>query len=669
MINNNLQKSQMVFALDIGTRSVVGLLGHYCDNKIVVKETVVAFHQDRVMMDGQIHDIEGVVAIVNRVKRELEERTGLQLKEVAIAAAGRALKTHRLTVERELEELKPIDKYLVNSLELEALQLAQMHLEEQSFENTDYFCVGHTVVNYYLNDGLILNPVGHRGNKLKLDLIATFLPHLVVDGLNTVMAKIGLEVNFMTLEPIAAIEVAVPKNIRLLNVALVDIGAGTSDIAITKDGSVVAYGMTSTAGDEITEAVAKAFLLDFDTAERIKCNLCREEYQEVIDIIGISHKISTEEILSRVNDAIELVAKEIAHNILMQNDKAPSAVFLIGGGSQIPRLPEVLAGYLGMPKERVVVRGVEIIQVLKQENIVLRGPEGITPIGILAKAIENNSKDFVKVLLNGAEVKLFQSKQLKVIDALVMVGFNPRDLIPKRGRTISVSLNKVRKSFSGDYGTPAEIYVNFVKSSLDTAIRNGDNISIRPAEAGKNPEVTLGSAIDLKNYVTFCSRKINLIYNISVNGKLAEPDYILQDGDTVEYNQITTLAQITDYLKLEQESQQYFINGKPASVEEKLKHMDVIEKANIKSVQEIGAAKEVSAGKQMPQAAAIVIEYNGSPLQIEKKGNELLFVDIFNYIDFEVSQVKGRLILMLNGAPANYTDIIKAGDEVIIRWE
>lgn len=85
-----------------------------------------------------------------------------------------------------------------------------------------------------------------------------------------VMDNIGLDVGFMTLEPIAAIEAAVPNNIRLLNVALVDIGAGTSDIAITKDGTIAAYAMTSTAGDEITEMLAKTYLLDFDTAEAVK---------------------------------------------------------------------------------------------------------------------------------------------------------------------------------------------------------------------------------------------------------------------------------------------------------------------------------------------------------------------------------------------------------------
>lgn len=667
MDNNSLLKGQTVFALDIGTRSVVGLLGCFNENQIVVQDTAVAFHQNRVMMDGQIHDIGGVVEIVSRVKRELEERSGLQLKEVAIAAAGRALKTHRLTVERELEELKPIDKYLVNSLEIEALQLAQMYLEEQSKENTNYFCVGHTIVNYYLNDSLMLNPIGHRGSKLKVDLIATFLPHLVVDSLNTVMEKIGLEVGYMTLEPIAAIEVAVPKNVRLLNIALVDIGAGTSDIAITKDGSVVAYAMTATAGDEITEALAKAYLLDFDNAERIKCNLSMEKTQQVVDILGISQEIKTEDILNQVKDSIELVAKEIADNILLHNDKAPSAVFLIGGGSKIPNLPQAVARYLDMPKERVVVRGVEIIQNLKQDNLTLKGPEGITPIGILAKAIENNSKDFVKIFINSKEIKLFQSKQLKVIDALVFMGFNPRDLIPKRGRATNITINNMVKSFPGEYGTPAEIFVNYVKGSLETPINNGDMIDIHPAQTGMDAEITIGDVINTERFIMFNDKKINLIYDVRLNGNKESNETILKDGDQLTYMEISNLKQLCSYLNTEAKAYQLLINGKIVQDEVPLKHKDVV------TLQDLAEAKKVTAKEinfeTTTKGNEMIVVFNGTPLKIEKRNAEMLFVDIFNYIDFDSSEVKGKLLLLHNGMAANYTDVIQDGDNIVIKWE
>jgi hypothetical protein len=74
----------------------------------------------------------------------------------------------------------------------------------------------------------------------------------VVDGLYSAVEKVGLSVSNMTLEPIAAINVAIPINFRMLNIALVDVGAGTSDLCITRDGSIAAYGMIPYAGDELT---------------------------------------------------------------------------------------------------------------------------------------------------------------------------------------------------------------------------------------------------------------------------------------------------------------------------------------------------------------------------------------------------------------------------------
>ena len=80
-----------------------------------------------------------------------------------------------------------------------------------------------------------------------------------MDGLYSAVELAGLHVASLTLEPIAAINMAIPEKFRLLNIALVDVGAGTSDISIVKDGSIIAFGMIPLAGDEVTEAIAKVF--------------------------------------------------------------------------------------------------------------------------------------------------------------------------------------------------------------------------------------------------------------------------------------------------------------------------------------------------------------------------------------------------------------------------
>ncbi|SDH72946.1 cell division FtsA domain-containing protein [Alteribacillus bidgolensis] len=84
---------------------------------------------------------------------------------------------------------------------------------------------------------------------------------------------------------------------RRLNIALVDIGAGTSDIAITDLGTVTAYGMVPVAGVEVTESLSDHFLLDFPDAEIVKKELTTEKEINIIDILGMETTNSYEEVL------------------------------------------------------------------------------------------------------------------------------------------------------------------------------------------------------------------------------------------------------------------------------------------------------------------------------------------------------------------------------------
>ncbi|SET32783.1 cell division protein FtsA [Natronincola peptidivorans] len=648
----------MIFVLDIGTRSIAGLLGTLQNEKIMIHHAAIEFHSKRVMYDGQIHDIEGVVEVVKKVKAKLEEKIGFPLKEVSIAAAGRALKTYQTSLERELDELKEIDRHFISSIEIEGIQQAQKELEKHQEEATNYFCVGHTVINYYLNDGLITNPIGHKGRKFKIDILATFLPRIVIDSLYTVMEKAALEVGYLTLEPIAAIEVAVPENMRLLNIALVDIGAGTSDIAITRDGTVTAYGMTSTAGDEITEALAKTYLLDFDSAEKIKCTLCSEEEQKFTDIVGISHEVKSKDIADKIQPAIEVVAKDIAESILEQNGKSPSVVFLIGGGSQSPRLSELIADYLQLPKERVVIRSMEIIQNLQLDTAIINGPEGITPIGIMVKAIKNKQTDFIEVEVNRKTIKIFKTKRLKVSDSLVAIGFNPRDLIPKKGEKIKVHINGEEKLFFGEYGEPAKILVNGKTAHLDTMLENNDVIIINPATEGKKPNISLKDIIELNNTISVNDKTIHRYKDIKVNGHQVNPNYKLQHEDQVEYTILTNLQDLCDSLDISFQDHDIYLNGEKGNLHTKLD-----------GIKQIIIDKKIKEEAPVLEEPGIEVIYNGEPLKINAGKKDLIFVDIFNYIDFDRTRVQGRLVIKHNGNTANYTDALKDGDEVWVYWD
>lgn len=682
---------QRVFAIDIGTRSVVGLLGYYEAGMLIVEHGEVEYHKSRVMLDGQVHDIAGVAETLKIMKEKMESYCGYKLTDVAVAAAGRSLITARSELAMDIDPNKPIETHLIETLEMECLQHIYNELLEASHEIKDYFCVGHTVVHYYLNDTMMLNLAGHKGSKIKVDLIATFLPRTVVESLYAVVSSLGLQVRYLTLEPIAAIEVAVPANIRLLNIALVDIGAGTSDIAITKDGAVVAYAMTSTAGDEITEAIAKQFLLDFESAEKLKCSLNHESIHTFTDIIGIEHRVSSEEILDKLHEAIDLVAKNIAKNILEQNGKAPSAVFLTGGGSQIPRLNEVIAGYLELPKERVTTRDAKTIPNVNIRNFAITGPDAITPIGILSKAVAHSGTDFLEVFVNGESVKLINSKALKVSDALVLIGFNPRKLLPESSGFIEVLVNGHKRIVAGEPGEPPQIYVNNRVANLGTRISHKDEIVILPAKPGKSDGFTIGNLLNVHEGFYLNETWTPIFSNIQINRAAADEASSIVGNDTIEFEQLKTIEEVCEKFNIPS-IDAVRVNGHPAEASYRIHDRDrlvfdadsyeemstaakplpaiVAETERMEQQQPIAQLAESAASVEKAdgrEPALVRLTYNDAPFFIPFKEN-LLFVHVFDYIDFDRSRVQGTLLMQHNGENANLSDPVREGDHIVVKW-
>lgn len=334
----------LVFGLDIGTRNVVGTVGYKTDDEFIVVAQYVAEHETRAMLDGQIHDIGRVGKTIAAVKAALEEQIGQPLTEVCIAAAGRVLKTVTTNVVYEFPEESVVTGEDIHTLDLLGIEKAQDILKEMNDTKYKFYCVGYSVVKYYLNDEPFSNVESHKAERIGEDVIVTFLPEDVVDGLYAAVGMAGLSVANLTLEPIAAINVAIPENFRLLNIALVDIGAGTSDISVTRDGSIIAYGMIPLAGDEITELIVQNYLVDFKTAEHIKLSSGMEDEVTYRDIMLIDHTIKSEEVWKLTEPVVDKMTTEVANKIKELNgDSTVSATFVVGGGGKIHGYTEMLA--------------------------------------------------------------------------------------------------------------------------------------------------------------------------------------------------------------------------------------------------------------------------------------------------------------------------------------
>ena len=535
-----------IFALDIGTRSVIGIVAEKGkDDRLHIVATERQEHKTRAMLDGQIHDVPQVAAVIKNVKEALVKDTGA-LHSAAVAAAGRALYTMTAEAEMDVNGVV-ITAEQQRDLDFAGVQAAQAKLTTSHAvdDPTRYYCVGYSTIRYLLDDVQLKTLVGQRGRKAKAVVITTFLPRQVIDSMQSALHYTGLEMRALTLEPIAAINVLIPPTMRHLNLVLVDIGAGTSDVAITKNGSVIAYGMVPLAGDEITEAISQKFLLDFNVAEQIKRQASNGEDVSFADILGQEYHLTAEEVLKPVAPNIENLATAIAKQILELNGDAPQAVMLVGGGSLTPHLQECVAGALGMQESRVAVRRPSVIDGIADIPEELHSPDAVTPLGIL-KIASLNTLHFLSVTVNGEEASLFNFRELTVSDALLNAGINLREYNGHPGLGLMVNVGGKRQTFPGSMGTLATITLDGEEADLDSVIHDGSQITITRGENGQAPVVHLSDvAASAPDYTVYINgREKHISQSATVNGQQVPPDHELKDGDVVETREFRTLGEV-----------------------------------------------------------------------------------------------------------------------------
>ena len=730
------QTSDMVLAMDIGTRSIIGMVGVVEDGKVHIIAVEREEHAQRAMIDGQIENIEKVAVLAGKVKKRLEEKTHIRLTRVCVAAAGRALKTKRAEYEMELPGTQLIDDEIISRLEAGAITRAEEAFDADNESAEDarrFYLVGYTVCQYYLDQYMISNLKDHRGRQIKVDLIATFLPSEVVESLYTTMNKIGLEVASLTLEPIAAINAAIPENIRLLNLVLVDIGAGTSDIAACTGGSVTGYTMATMAGDEITETIMKQYLVDFSTAEAIKVQL--EEKEEICfsDILGMEKTLSRAEIFRCIQGTEEALSKEIADKVVEINGMAPSALFLAGGGSRLAGLKDSITQALGMEENRVAIAGNYFKTNAWSDEYDLNNPEYATPLGIAVSSGLNRINDSFRVTLNGRPAKLFRSGTFTALNLLMMNGYNFRDIMGRAGLNLTVTVNGRRKVFYGTASDPASLVINQKEGKLSDVIHAGDFIDFVPAVPGVDAKARLG---DIEG--------VSLHAEVTLNGMQASLKTMLKNGDVItvktpkgeetdqeddgsksqaetevsedrepgfrepaeraagEKQQETGVteekeearerqeepetgtamarlgrlgARVIPVQKVPEEAASFGQSEEGVSSQKKTAELqeqrELLTPAQDRAVAAGTVSEAVPEPEPVPEKPTVVFQLNGFPLRLPKKedGRPYYLMDLIQYSGIDLDHPKGTVTLKVNGESGRFQQVLRPGDVIEIGEE
>lgn len=708
--------SKEIFALDIGTRKVMGIVALKNADFLEILDVEVIEHPARPMFDGQIHSIEEVARTVRTIKENLESRLNKKLEHVGVAVAGRNLTTCKSKVVKEFNYEQEITLSMVRDLELEAVDKI---ISESRKDLSQFYCVGYSPVYYELDGARISNLIGHNAKSIAVEAIVTFLPRVVLDSMFAVLKQCKLEATNITLEPISSINAIIPAEMRNLNLVLVDIGAGTSDLALTKDGAIFAYGMVPEAGDEVTERISEVLVVDFPAAERIKRVLNDKDRIEYKDIWGRARRADINTLREPVSSVVKKLAGSIAKAGLELNTGKPSAVVVVGGGSLTFNLMEELAAGFGLPADKVGIRLPSAIKGIRDKTQKLTGPEAVTPIGIALMTAESLGLRFINIEINRKKLRLLDFQQKKdVIGALTLSGIiNNKRLYPRPGLALMAEVNGELKTVKGSLGIPARILLNGKAiSSLSDKIEDGDKLEFEEAVDGKD---ALARVSDLV--------KITAIAIVSNDESLAVLPHVTLNEEEVSLNaQVPDRAnirimppKISDALKIkgiEQDvltqrqilvningtpkilTQRNFtlcLNGEAAQLDTELKESDRIEFQfnnptfyRIKDVIEVPEMQEnihvnVDGSDIEVKIEPLQIFMNGHQVKPDEflidganirvyysKKRQVLLSEIFRYIEFDPQRAVGKSMrILVDDKPAGFTTPLTEGARVKIVLE
>ena len=344
-----------ILGLDIGTEYVKAVLAKP-DKKgnLAVLGVGKAKQQEGSMIAGAIADIPAVVAVCEKAIYEVEQEAGERAEITVVGIAGELIKGNTTTVRYSRQNPnKPITESEMNEIikkvQEKSGDVARKTIAlETGNENVEVRLINSAIVSLTIDGYKIMNPVGFKGSDVVIQFYTAFAPLIHVAAIEKVCAELNLDLLTVAVEPFAVCRAclgdAPDSNFSGI---VIDIGGGTTDLAVIDDGGVEGTKMFSIGGRSFTHQVAESLGVDFTTAEQHKLDYDTTKLDDRI-------KAKVEAALSR-NLSVWLTGVEVALEEFENVGSLPRSIALCGGGAGLSLIQETLAisdWYTSLPFSR-----------------------------------------------------------------------------------------------------------------------------------------------------------------------------------------------------------------------------------------------------------------------------------------------------------------------------
>lgn len=381
-----VQDDNYLVSLDIGTEYVKVLTSQYeGDNHQVIG--IGKSHQEPTAMTaGAVSDISKVIEACDRALMKSEKMSGVSPRKAVIGVAGELVKGradivnyNRENPKTEIteEELKEI---MLRCQEAAYKKAKQELTWEAAAEDLDIKIVNSAIIFMEIDGYKVTNPIGFQGKKFKIQVYNSFAPLVHVGALEKIASELDLELITISAEPYAVARAVLgPEGNSEVNSIFVDIGGGTTDIALVNEGGIDGTKMFGIGGRSFTRAITNSLKLDSEKAENLKL-----KYSKV-------GQTKNEQLRKSIDSVVELWSEALAISLqdLADGDRIPSSIMLCGGGAGLPDIQKVLKSNKWIQNldmsERVKVKNIGINDVKRTSDNTgkINDHRFITALGLL----------------------------------------------------------------------------------------------------------------------------------------------------------------------------------------------------------------------------------------------------------------------------------------------
>jgi cell division protein FtsA len=381
-------------ALDVGTEFAKALVFDIRDGRGIVQGVGRKRQGLAHMQSGTVADISAVVDNCAVALQEAEEMAGFRPEQVVIGIAGELVKG--FTTVHDQERARPDVQITEGELGklIEAVQRQAMREAERSvtwetgLQSVDVRLVHAAVVGAWIDGYAVTNPIGFQGRNVRIAIFDAFAPLVHLGALQSVAAKLGMELIAVVAEPYAVARVLDSEQVRQGGALFVDVGGGTTDVALVRQGGIEGTRMFALGGRAFTKSIADRLELPFPRAEALKVDYARGiAGDREADVRAI-----VEDDVAVWAAGVELVMDELA-----SGDLLPGRIYLCGGGSRLPEVEAALSAPsfaaqlpFARPPE-VTILAPEQIETIRDETRLLEDQQDVTPMGLAYQAIELGS--------------------------------------------------------------------------------------------------------------------------------------------------------------------------------------------------------------------------------------------------------------------------------------